>query len=1329
MKSQWWWRAALVGLVLVVLGTGASMLAPSAAQAASCAGATAPCAEDPALDACNQCHSMTMTTGNRNGTDRPITLSNGSDRHILGPREPDFTATVAGMLSKGAAGIAARITAYLNTNYCTTCTGPILSSASLSNIVSNGVTISWTTSANDFADSMATSCVLYGTSTSSLTGNTCDTGDPNYDPNSATLVASHQVTLTGLDSLTEYFVVHQSTSGAQTTSYSLASSFTTPPPDGGGGGDGALGTIISLAVGNYDAGTTLDLGIGVSSKNHVIAYLGVGNGTFTEGQTLANVGTTPAGITTGGVKGDFNEDGLDDLAVVNFADGSKDVKVFLGTTPSGFETVEVSRKAFVDPPTSVVTGDFTGDGILDLAVATVHTPAPAMGHVLILPGIGVGGSGTGSFGDPIFTIDVPISVGFAPTITSITPGSVDCLGLPSEITITGNLLLNGSPVYLDGTTPLTVISYSANASIVARIPAGTSAGTHLVTVQVGAAAATASFSVTPRGVSIFSVTPSSKLYGVDPSGEVIISGDGFTVGGTVSIGPYTGTTVAGLSASSSVPFVFVNSTTIRVFLPSTQFPVGQYNVYVLNQDACGGTVTLNNGYTVAAPQPTISDLSDPNVTYGVSTSRSIRVNGTGFVVGAQLTVGGLSGTVVQGTLATAAQPFVFISSSSLAFYWGNTSLPVGSYGVTVTNPTAAGGLSTTLAGGFVVMAPQPQVSSVSISPVTYGVTPSLAVMIEGSDFLPGAVITVSNLTGTTVPGSSATAAVPFVFVSSSRLSFYWANTSLAPGTYHVRVDNPSAGGGLFGILTNGFVVSGAVPQLSYLTPDPVTYGVSVSSQVTIFGSDFVVGATITVGSISGQTVSGTTATSSVPFVFVSSGVLRFYWNNTSLPPGAYTVQVTNPSAAGGGSSSLVAGFTVMAPQPQIINLTPESVTHSITPGMSISVFGSDFMVGSTITVGALSGVTVAGSVATAATPFVFTSSGIVRFYWANTSLAPGVYNVQVTNPAPAGGLSGTLSSGFTVVAPLPTVDDVTPNPVTYAVTPTTNITIFGTNFVLGSTVTVGPLSGTTVAGTTATAAVPFVRVSSSQIRVYWSNTSLAPGSYTITIANPSATGGLAGSRVNGFTVSPAQPFIDPSTVTSATWGVLTSRAMNVFGSDFVVGATLTVGSLTGQVVTGTAATAAVPFVMISSGRLQFWWPNTSLAPGSYAVTVVNPAASGGLSATAPNTFVVTSPQPSIAPPLIPSPVTRGVTTSRAITIFGTDFTPGATISVGGILVGTTVTGSAATAAVPFVFVNSGRLSFWWNNLSLPVGSYDVTVTNAAGGGGLSTTSVGAFVVE
>jgi hypothetical protein len=100
------------------------------------------------------------------------------------------------------------------------------------------------------------------------------------------------------------------------------------------------------------------------------------------------------------------------------------------------------------------------------------------------------------------------------------------------------------------------------------------------------------------------------------------------------------------------------------------------------------------------------------------------------------------------------------------------------------------------------------------------------------------------------------------------------------------------------------------PTISNADPTPVTYGVTGSRSITIYGSNFVLGATITVGTLSGATVSGTTATAGTPFVYTNSGTVKFWWGNTSLPVGGYTVTVRDPLAAGGLAASQANGFVV-----------------------------------------------------------------------------------------------------------------------------------------------------------------------------------------------------------------------------------------------------------------------------------------------------------------------------------------------------------------------------------------------------------------------------------
>jgi FG-GAP-like repeat len=76
------------------------------------------------------------------------------------------------------------------------------------------------------------------------------------------------------------------------------------------------------------------------------------------------------------VVGDFNGDGVPDLAVANF--GSSSVSVLLGRGDGTFQAAldfDVGNRAW-----SVAVGDFNGDGVLDLAVAGNPNVAVLLGN-------------------------------------------------------------------------------------------------------------------------------------------------------------------------------------------------------------------------------------------------------------------------------------------------------------------------------------------------------------------------------------------------------------------------------------------------------------------------------------------------------------------------------------------------------------------------------------------------------------------------------------------------------------------------------------------------------------------------------------------------------------------------------------------------------------------------------------------------------------------------------------------------------------------------------------------------------------------------------------
>jgi hypothetical protein len=145
-----------------------------------------------------------------------------------------------------------------------------------------------------------------------------------------------------------------------------------------------------------------------------------------------------------------------------------------------------------------------------------------------------------------------------------------------------------------------------------------------------------------------------------------------------------------------------------------------------------------------------------------------------------------------------------------------------------------------------------------------------------------------------------------------------------------------------------------------------------------------------------------------------------------------------------------------------------------------------------------------------------------------TATAPAGSAGPVTVTVTVGGLSGSLTSAFTYVAG-PTVSSVSPNiGSTAGATP---VTITGTNFVAGTTVTFGPAAATSVVvvnGTTITAATP----------------AGSAGAVTVT----ATVSGQSGSLVSGFTYVTPSPVTAPGNFAGALIG--TSVPTYVAGQEF-----------------------------------------------------------------------------------------------------------------------------------------------------------------------------------
>jgi hypothetical protein len=113
-----------------------------------------------------------------------------------------------------------------------------------------------------------------------------------------------------------------------------------------------------IAIADFNGDGIADLAVADGELNHVVIWLGNGDGTFNQGQIIAT-----QGLPTTVLAADFNADGKLDLVVACTYGG---MSVLLGNgdgTFAGATTVPGGNY-----PASVTVGDFDGDGRLDLAV-------------------------------------------------------------------------------------------------------------------------------------------------------------------------------------------------------------------------------------------------------------------------------------------------------------------------------------------------------------------------------------------------------------------------------------------------------------------------------------------------------------------------------------------------------------------------------------------------------------------------------------------------------------------------------------------------------------------------------------------------------------------------------------------------------------------------------------------------------------------------------------------------------------------------------------------------------------------------------------------------
>ncbi len=471
-------------------------------------------------------------------------------------------------------------------------------------------------------------------------------------------------------------------------------------------------------------------------------------------------------------------------------------------------------------------------------------------------------------------------------------------------------------------------------------------------------------------------------------------------------------------------------------------------------------------------------------------------------------------------------------------------------------------------------APPPTLSAAS--PATGPLAGGTLVTLTGTGFDGGATVDFGGIAGVGVTVVSAT-------------SITVTTPAHTPGEVVVTVTN---GDGQSTTLSGGFRFLGPPPTLTSV--DPATGGTNGGTTVTLTGTDFLAGASVTIG---GRAATGVTRVNATTTTAVTP------WGVVGAADIVYT-------AADGQSATLPAAFTyTQSAPPAVTSVSPGGGSHG--GGTPVTITGTGFANGAIVRFGA-----------TAATAVQFVNATTI------TATAPGgsagtTVGVTVVNPDAQ---TGTRASAFAYVdLPAPTVTAV--SPAAGPLAGGTSVTVTGTNFNPGAVVRFGALAGTTVSVTPTTIVVT-------------APPQTATGKVEVRVTNTDTkTAALAAAYT--YQAAPTVTAVKPETGSTAG-----GTAITLTGTGFQAGMTVRIGGVPATEVKVSGATSA-----------------TAVTPegvaGLATVSVTNADGQSAVLATGGFTYVLAPAVSAV------SPVSGTQEGGTAVVITGTGFATGVTVSIGG----------------------------------------------------------------
>jgi len=1003
-------------------------------------------------------------------------------------------------------------------------------------------------------------------------------------------------------------------------------------------GPAAGGTSVTITGTDFTPGSTVSVDGGPAITPDSVALNG-NSLTFTTPAHAA--GTVPVSVTTGNGTSNPQQFTFDPapvpaptataLAPDNGPTAGGTVVTITGTNFSPGATVSIDGGPAITPNSIAANGNSL----------TFTTPAHVAGPVDVTVT-----TATGETDPLVFTYGAPPVL--APTSTGIDPDNGPAAG-GTSITITGTNFTAGSTVSVDGGPAIIPTDIAGDGTSLTFDTPAHPAGPVPVTVTTAAGTTAAqTFTYNAAPVPLPTTTGIAPSSGTTLGGTVVtITGTGFTPGSTVSI-------------DGDTPFaadsVATNGNSLTFTTPA--HAAGPVDVTVINSTGESGAQVFTF-VAPAAPAPTASALDPDNgpAAGGIT----VTITGTNFTPDATVSVDG-GPAITPDTIAGDGTSLTFTTPPH----------PAGDVLVTVTTAT---GTTDGLVFGYD--------AAPVITPTVTGLTPAngpaaggTTVTITGTNFTPGSTVSIDG--GTPIPADT---------INGTGTALTFTTPAHLPGdvTFTVTTDD----GTTPGLVYTYDAAAPVAPTVTDIDPDngPAAGGTSV----TLTGTGFVPGSTVSIDggpAITPTAINGTgtVLTFTTPAHVAgdvdvtvttpggTSGEVTFTYNAAPVVPTATTLNPDNGPAAGGTSVTItgtgfVPGSTVSidggpAITPTAINGTGTSLTFTTPPhaagdvditvttpggetdpleftynagpvtpptatslapdngpaagGTSVTITGTGFVAGTTVSVDG----------GPAITPTSINGAGTVLTF--NTPAhAPGDVDVTVTNP---GGESDPLEFTYNAVpTPAPTITDLDPDNGPAA--GGTTVTITGTNFTPGTTVSVdgGPaITPTSIngAGTELTFVTP----------------AHAAGDVPVSVTTGAGTSGAL-----TYTYNPAPtPAPTVTGLAPSTGPVEGGTTVTVTGENFTPGSIVTID--------GTEVTPAS--VAANGNSLTFVTP--AHPAGEVDVSVTTGA---GTSGDLPFTYTA-------APVLIPmvtdiDPDNGPAAGGDTVTITGTNFTPGTTVSVDG----------------------------------------------------------------